>query len=55
MLAGYADLAEKEGFWMELDIQRLGIVNSKNSVSNLREEWKRTLDDTGGQLSIETR
>eukprot|EP00890_Picochlorum_soloecismus_P003774 jgi/Picsp_1/4398/NSC_01904-R1_gtpase effector dia diaphanous len=55
MLAGYADLAEKEGFWMELDIQRLGIVNSKSSVGNLREEWRRTLDDSGGQLAIQTR
>ena len=40
---------------MELDIQRLGLVNSKSSVGNLRDEWRRTLDDSGGQLAIQTR
>ena len=49
----YSELAEKEGFWMDVGIERCeGAVGQSSVGSDVRHEWLRTMKATGGKLKI---
>lgn len=54
-LAGYTDLAEKEGFWMELKVERIHEKIAINSVEHVQDEWRKTIEESGGLLPLEQR
>ncbi|KAI8111426.1 hypothetical protein M9435_003927 [Picochlorum sp. BPE23] len=45
----YRDLAEKEGFWMEMEFESL---RRTAGVSSIRDEWVETMRQTGGHLKL---
>ena len=45
----YRDLAEKEGFWMEMEFESL---RRTAGVSAIRDEWVETMRQTGGHLKL---
>ena len=49
----YSELAEKEGFWMDVGMERCEGAAGQSSVgSDVRQEWLRTMKATGGELKI---
>jgi hypothetical protein len=49
----YSELAEKEGFWMDVGMERCEGAAGQSSVgSDVRQEWLRTMKATGGKLKI---
>lgn len=55
ILAGYAELAEKEGFWMEFKFTRSEESKAAAQVASIRDEWVKSLDESGGQLKLTRR